>query len=113
MLKVLFLVMFFASQQVHAGFLTGVATGALLAGDNKTTQSQSATVISDKYDVITCEQHTGSNYCSTSVGNYNHELQCNCILVQDFAKKAGYSKVHKTGIQFQGTSTYIIMEVEK
>lgn len=111
MKKMLILLLFF-SYQAHAGFLTGAVTGALLSSDNKS-HPQSTTIVSDKYDVITCEQYPNNNSCKTDLAFYNQQLKCSCITVQDFALRAGYSKVHKIGIQFNGKVPYIIMEVEK
>ena len=117
MQKMLFAILLMISYQTDAGFISGMVAGATLSSSsNSKTSSSSNLIMSDKFDVIACH-HTSSvknsNLCKVELKFYDANLQCSCITVEQFALKAGYSKVHKLAVQFQDTEQFIIMEVEK
>lgn len=88
--------------------------GAALTSDgSKESLKQSATVVSDTNDVISCkEERSASCAVDTSIG-FNQQLHCYCLSPEEYIKRAGYAKLLKVGTQFYNGSIYLLLEVSK
>ena len=107
------------SQEAPAGFLTGAIVGSMLSSDgSKNQQNPAVTIASEANDVITCVQTQSGTLVSLCVvkqtsANYDTNLQCFCVTPEEYARRAGYSKLLKVGTQFYDRQVYLLLEVLK
>ena len=114
-----FFALFFFTSLAHAGFITGLAIGSALSGSDANQNKQSTVIVSDKYDVITCEKATFSANCTLgSSGRRNSDRytcanysEYPCITPEEYAKENGYDVLHSVGITFIDGTQYLILEV--
>lgn len=123
MMKLLItLVPLLAALPAQAGFLTGFAVGRATSGSGSETAllESSATVFSDKYDVITCAQSNQPGRChntemvkrvedKTSIRGWREEHPTEA----EYAAARGYKLIHRRGVVIQNGNTWVIMEVSK
>jgi len=90
------------------GFLLGYIAGQTVANNNGAPQ-QTQVVVSEKYDVIACEDW-GSGQCRNEEGWRGGESRTETVYV--YAGKRGYKFIHRIGVAL-GDRKYIVMEVSR
>jgi hypothetical protein len=106
----------------HAGFVTGFVVGRATSASGSETAlpEASATVFSDKYDVITCVQSTQPGRChntemvkrvedKTSIRGWREEHPTEA----EYAAARGYKLIHRRGAVIQNGTAWVVMEVSK
>lgn len=90
----------------NAGFLTGVAVGAIAnSGGKPVSPPPGVFLASDSHDVIACVKTISDVMC---IVNYEKPLS-----PAEWAKKQGYKTVHRIGMLVAKPNDYIVMEVSK
>lgn len=100
------------------GFVVGRATSA--SGSETALPEASATVFSDKHDVITCVQSKQPGRChntqmvkrvedKTSIRGWREEHPTEA----EYAAARGYKLIHRRGVVIQNGTAWVIMEVSK
>lgn len=110
----LLVILMMASGVSNAGFWTGYMMGSEKNGD-KSSSLNSATIVSETNDVITCKIEMGVKnpvLCHLE-SNYVPYEKCYCTTPELYARRAGYAKLHKVGVQFHDGSRYLLLEVSK
>ena len=123
MMKLLLtLALMLAALPAQAGFVTGVVVGRATSASGSETSlpGSSATVFSDKHDVITCVQSTQPGRChnaemvnrvadKTSIRGWREEHPTEAEYVAAF----GYKLIHRRGVVIQNGTAWVVMEVSK
>ena len=122
MKSLLTLALLLATLPVQAGFVTGFVVGRATSGSGSETPSPeaSATVFSDKHDVITCVQSAQPGRChnpemvkrvedKTSFRGWREEHPTEA----EYAAARGYKLIHRRGVVIQNGTAWVVMEVSK
>ena len=113
------LALLLATLPAQAGFVTGFVVGRATSGGSSETEA-SATVFSDKYDVITCIQSAQPGRChdnemvkrvgdKTSIRGWREEYPTEA----EYAAARGYKLIHRRGVVIRNGTVWVIMEVSK
>lgn len=116
------LALLMATLPAQAGFVTGFVVGRATSGSGSEAPSPeaSATVFSDKYDVITCIQSDQPGRChntemvkrvevKTSIRGWREEYPTEA----EYASARGYKLIRRRGVVIQNGTAWVIMEVSK
>ena len=122
MKPLLTLALLLATLPAQAGFVTGFVVGRATSGSSSETAlpKASATVFSDKHDVITCVQSAQPGRChntemvkqvedKTSFRGWREEYPTEA----EYAAARGYKLIHRRGVVIQNGTAWVVMEVSK
>ena len=116
------LALILAALPAQAGFVTGFVVGRATADSSSETAlpESSATVFSDKHDVITCVQSAQIGRChnaemakrvedKSSIRGWREEHPTEA----GYVAAHGYKLIHRRGVVIQNGTVWVIMEVSK
>ena len=122
MKPLLTLALLLATLPAQAGFVTGFVVGRATSGSSSEAPlpEASATIFSDKHDVITCTQSTQPGRChntemvkrvedKTSFRGWREEHPTEA----EYAAARGYKLIHRRGVVIQNGAAWVVMEVSK
>lgn len=123
MKPLLTLALLLATLPAQAGFVTGFVVGRATSGSSSEAPplpEASATVFSDKHDVITCVQSPQPGRChntemvkrvedKTTFRGWREEYPTEA----EYAAARGYKLIHRRGVVIQNGTAWVVMEVSK
>ena len=103
-----------ASSFANAGFLAGLAVGAVVTGSGSNGKEPTPFLVaSDAHDVIMCEKQYGKGEVCTDDLRDKDERFIRHLKPEEYAMRAGYNIVHRKAVVITDKRVYIAMEVSR